>query len=417
MLSKEKIAIVYSESISKAALGSTRTLLDLGNMLSKYYDIKFFSLGKYDRHVSISSGIKEEIFYSSASSDSRTTKSRILDYASLIFLNKQRSYQVMNNNKNIYEAVIKYNPDFIITLGRNLVDLVIELQKELTSTCTISITDDFRVVENSIKIQRERMTKNAKGPKLMIKLFFFDLISKRHLSFSLKIYKKMLKQLTATAFVTDIDKDLSIKRYPNLAKKFFVLPTASFPNYKILNKPKYPVKDKIKKIVFIGNCKHEPNLEAMSLIETEIAPKLKEKSFIIIGSGCEKKKIANVEYTGFISEEEKNERIDTADLCIAPLKNGSGIKVKILDYFARCKPVIGTSVAFEGYPIKNMQNAILEDNISHYAKHILALDSKKELREKISLNANTICNYFSYSETSSRWLKVLRSIKKNSNQL
>ena len=414
MSSKKRIAILYSESISKAALGSTRTLLDLGNMLLDYYDIKFFSLGKENQHIHTDLGIEEESFYSLASSDSRNTKSRVFDYISLIFLNKQRSYQIMNSNKAIHMAILKYNPDFIITLGRNLVDLVIMLQRELPSVCTISITDDFRVVENSIKIRRESIVKKDKGFKRMIKLLFFDEISKHHLSFSLKIYEKMLKQLSATAFVTEIDKELSIRRYPKIAKKFFVLPTASFPDNKILNKPTYPAKNKIEKIVFIGNCKHEPNLEAMKLIETEIAPKLKDKNFVIIGSGCEKRKIGNVEYTGFISEEEKNKRIDIADLCIAPLRNGSGIKVKILDYFARCMPVIGTNVAFEGYPIKNMQNAILEDDISSYAKHILILESNKELREKISKNASAVCDYFSYSKTASRWRKALESIKKSS---
>ena len=414
MSSKKRIAILYSENISKAALGSTRTLLDLGNMLLDYYDIKFFSLGKENQHIHTDLGIEEESFYSLASSDSRNTKSRVFDYISLIFLNKQRSYQIMNSNKAIHMAILKYNPDFIITLGRNLVDLVIMLQRELPSVCTISITDDFRVVENSIKIRRESIVKKDKGFKRMIKLFFFDEISKHHLSFSLKIYEKMLKQLSATAFVTEIDKELSIRRYPKIAKKFFVLPTASFPDNKILNKPTYPAKNKIEKIVFIGNCKHEPNLEAMKLIETEIAPKLKDKNFVIIGSGCEKRRIGNVEYTGFISEEEKNKRIDTADLCIAPLRNGSGIKVKILDYFARCRPVIGTNVAFEGYPIKNMQNAILEDDISSYAKHILILESNKELREKISKNASAVCDYFSYSKTASRWRKALESIRKSS---
>ena len=220
MSSKKRIAILYSESISKAALGSTRTLLDLGNMLHDYYDIKFFSLGKGNQHIHTDKGIEEECFYSSASSDSRNTKSRMLDYISLIFLNKQRSYQLMNSNRAIHTAVLKYNPEFIITLGRNLVDLVILLQRELPSVHTISITDDFRVVKNSIKIRRESIVKKDKGIMRTIKLIFFDMISKRHLSFSLKIYEKMLKRLSATAFVTEIDRELSIRRYPNIAKKF-----------------------------------------------------------------------------------------------------------------------------------------------------------------------------------------------------
>ncbi len=411
MSSKKRIAILYSENISAAALGSTRTLLDLANMLNIYYDIRLFSLGKTTKIAEFNNFI-EETFKSTASSDSRNNKMRILDYLYLIIFGKQYSYYIMNKNKALQKAVHDYKPDIIITLGRNLIDTVIKLNKISPKTITISITDDFRVVENSIKIRRENLIKKNKGPLRGIKLFFFDIIRKRHINFSLFIYQKMLKQLTATAFVTEIDRQFSIKRYPNLEKKFFVLPTASFPEDKILKKPVYNTNKDVTNILFIGNCKHEPNLEAMKLIESEIAPKLKDKHFTIIGSGCEKRTINNVEYTGFISEEEKNERIDNADICIAPLLNGSGIKVKILDYFARCRPVIGSNVAFEGYPISNMKNAIIENNISNYAKRILELESNPNLRERLSSNASEVCAYFSYSHIANSWLKVLTALDK-----
>ncbi|MEM0201262.1 MAG: glycosyltransferase [Candidatus Micrarchaeaceae archaeon] len=411
MSTKDKLVILYSECITDSALGSTRTLFDLAKLLSNKYEVKVFSLGKIHKKITKES-IIEEIFKSKTTTDSRTLKTRIIDYTALIFFNEQLSYNIMNNNKELINTILSYKPDIIITLGRVLVDLVLKIKNSLPNVITISITDDFRVVENSIKIRKTRFIENNKGIKLKIKFPLFNLTSKRYLQFSKKIYEKMINNFDGIAFVTKIDEEFSEKRYPNHKSKFFVLPTASFPKELILEKPKYPINDKIKNIVFIGNCKHEPNTEAMFLIETKIAPQLKDKNFILIGSNCEKKMKNNVSYTGFISEKEKDEILNKADLCIAPLKNGSGIKVKVLEYFAKCKVVIGTSVAFEGYNIKNKEAAIIEDDISKYQKLILELEKNKNLREKIANSSNTICNYFSYSETEKRWVNAINLLGK-----
>ena len=37
-----------------------------------------------------------------------------------------------------------------------------------------------------------------------------------------------------------------------------------------------------------------------------------------------------------------------ADLCLAPLAAGAGVKTKVLHYLAHGKRVVGTSIAFEG---------------------------------------------------------------------
>ncbi|MGC8479392.1 MAG: glycosyltransferase family 4 protein [Candidatus Micrarchaeia archaeon] len=413
---RKKVAIIYTESITDEALGSTRTLMDLAKLLSSKYDVRAFSLGRKHRRI-IKDNIQEEVFSSKASTDSRNTKIRILDYVNLFFMKKQLSYNIMNQNKVFIKSIISYKPDIIITLGRVLVDAGILLKKNLKDSIIFSITDDIRVVDNAIKIRHERFM-NSKSRFKSLKRPLFEITSKRLGEFSREIYKKMLDNFDGIAFVTEIDKNLSEKSYPNHKSKFFVLPTASFPQSSILKKPVYKVNKVIKTILFIGNCKHEPNIEAMLLIENKIAPFLKDKKFIIIGSNCEKRIKENVEYTGFISDERKIALLDKADLCIAPLKNGSGIKVKILEYFARCKPVIGTSVAFEGYNIKNKENAVLENNIDNYPKLILELEKDIQLREHISNNSNTVCEYFSYGAVEERWssaIKELESIKNKNN--
>lgn len=411
MLIKKRVAILYSECITDSALGSTRTLFDLARLLSNNYEVKAFSLNTVNKKIKKDS-IEEECFASKTTSDSRNKTIRIIDYTYLIFLKKQSSYNIMNNNKGLINSVISYKPDIIITLGRVLVDSVLTIKSSLPNAITFSITDDFRVVENAIKIRKSRFLKNNSGILLKLKLPLFNLTSKKYLEFSKNIYEKMLFNFDGIAFVTQIDEDLSQKNYSNHKSRFFVLPTASFSKDLILSNPKYPINENIHNIVFVGNCKHEPNIEAMSLIETKIAPLLKDKHFIIIGSNCEKKTKDNVTYTGFISDQEKDELLNKADLCIAPLLNGSGIKVKILEYFAKCKVVIGTSVAFEGYDIKNGETAVLEDNIDKYPKLILQLEKNKALREKLANSSNNVCKYFTYEETEKRWIKAINILEK-----
>ena len=157
-MKNEKIAILYSESITKAALGSTRTLLDLSEMLSSIYTVRAFSLGKKAAIIE-KNKIIEEVFHSSVSSESRNKLIRAVDYIFLLLFKKQFSYYSMNSNKAIFKAVKNFSPNIIITLGRNLSELTISLGKAVPNAITISITDDFRVVENSLSIQKAALQK------------------------------------------------------------------------------------------------------------------------------------------------------------------------------------------------------------------------------------------------------------------
>ena len=57
---------------------------------------------------------------------------------------------------------------------------------------------------------------------------------------------------------------------------------------------------------------------------------------------------ARVELGGEVSIEELNAWIQAADICLAPLASGAGVKTKVLHYVAHAKRVVGTSLAFEG---------------------------------------------------------------------
>lgn len=82
--------------------------------------------------------------------------------------------------------------------------------------------------------------------------------------------------------------------------------------------------------------------------------------FKIIGLGLSEKNKSllppNFEYLGFVDE--PFDVLFESIAVIAPLFNGAGVKVKVIDAFTVGTPVIGTDVALEGLP--KIENLALE---------------------------------------------------------
>ncbi|MCI5610577.1 MAG: glycosyltransferase family 4 protein [Roseburia sp.] len=113
------------------------------------------------------------------------------------------------------------------------------------------------------------------------------------------------------------------------------------------------------KMCFYGAWNRKENIEALEYFINYIYPKLKNKrDFSVIGGGMDehlKEKLENngIECLGFVDDPISS--IATFQALIAPLHQGAGVKVKVVDALTAGTPVIGTSVAFEG----------LEDNINN----------------------------------------------------
>ncbi|MGC8680357.1 MAG: glycosyltransferase family 4 protein, partial [Candidatus Micrarchaeia archaeon] len=138
------------------------------------------------------------------------------------------------------------------------------------------------------------------------------------------------------------------------------------------------------------------------------APKLKNIEFIIVGKGCRPEIDGNVHILG----EVKN--IDyvmkKADAFIAPLISGKGLKTKILTYFEYKKPVIGTSLAFRGYNVKNRVNCIIEDNVDKFYLRIDELNEDPRLIKRIQSNMDEVLLDFSEKELKKKMNSVLNKV-------
>jgi len=198
----------------------------------------------------------------------------------------------------------------------------------------------------------------------------FDFKSRIYNKLASKRDKKLeinaLKNATHILACSDRDKQVMIKEVPESEGKITVIPncvnTEEYGNYlKIEN-----VENSFK-VLFVGLLSYQPNTDAVNSICKIIAPKCNENvEFIIAGNNppAIKNKPKNVKFLGYVEDLKKC--ISEADICIAPLRYGSGTRFKILEYMAMQKPIISTSKGAEGINYTNNKNIIIEDNIANF---------------------------------------------------
>ena len=105
-------------------------------------------------------------------------------------------------------------------------------------------------------------------------------------------------------------------------------------------------------LLFVGNLLGKHNADAARWLLEELAPRLPaDCTLVLAGPGTDEvpppeSTSALVCRLGAVSDIDAV--IAGADLCLAPLAAGAGVKTKVLHYLAHAKPVVATPVAREG---------------------------------------------------------------------
>ncbi|MBI5358529.1 glycosyltransferase family 4 protein [Candidatus Amesbacteria bacterium] len=132
-----------------------------------------------------------------------------------------------------------------------------------------------------------------------------------------------------------------------------------------------------KNIIFVGNLKYKPNENAVRLICKTIAPlvisRYPDVRFLIAGplNSPLQKGLAvpsNVVFLGEIAE--LGQLYDSATVALCPVLEGSGTRIKILEYLAAGIPTISTSIGIEGLENEIKELLTVEDNIIKYPRLI-----------------------------------------------
>ncbi len=154
------------------------------------------------------------------------------------------------------------------------------------------------------------------------------------------------------------------------AKSALVIPTIQTP---IADPPGYAERAGL---LFVGSFDHEPNIDAALFFVREILPLVRAHAPIgltIVGSNPPPQIRAlqtdGVDVRGYVPD--LDPLLRRARLALAPLRFGAGLKAKITQSFGYGLPVIGTTVAAEGFDGSARDAIEIADDPDDFAQAVL----------------------------------------------
>ncbi len=144
-------------------------------------------------------------------------------------------------------------------------------------------------------------------------------------------------------------------------------------------------------ILFMGNLDYFPNQDATLTFYRCCFLRLKREldnpKFYIVGPNPPKiikslEKDSQITVTGFVKD--VREFISKSSVCIAPIRYGSGTRLKILEYMAMERPVVSTTKGAEGLNTTNGKNIILADTDEEFVRGIVKIHKDKDFAKKIA---------------------------------
>jgi glycosyltransferase involved in cell wall biosynthesis len=151
-------------------------------------------------------------------------------------------------------------------------------------------------------------------------------------------------------------------------------------------------------LIWTGGMNSLYNREAVDFFADSIFPRIEEKipdvKFSIVGAGQTKKilklrdKNQNVRLTGYVDD--VRPYMDAATVYIAPIKSGSGTKLKVLHALSMGKPVITTTVGAEGLDVQDGVHLLIEDDPKMFAEKTVYLLTNPAVAERLGKNGRRL---------------------------
>jgi rhamnosyltransferase len=155
-------------------------------------------------------------------------------------------------------------------------------------------------------------------------------------------------------------------------------------------RPPSPTPDR-QDVLFIGNFGHLPNIDALEYLVTDIWPLLRldrpNARLSVVGANAGDRV---QRFAGFPGVKVVGEVPDTRPsyhshrVMVAPIRAGSGTRLKILEAFAAGTPVVSTSIGAEGLAAEHGTHILLADSPADFARAIDRLLSDDELHSRMA---------------------------------
>lgn len=151
------------------------------------------------------------------------------------------------------------------------------------------------------------------------------------------------------------------------------------------------------RLVFNGSLTFAANYHAMQFFVKEIFPLIRKvvPEIVLTITGAVEgvdtaslKAVDGIQLSGYV--EDIRSLVASATVCVVPIRQGSGTRLKLLEAMALGTPVVATEKGAEGLDVVDGQHLLIADEPEHFAAQTIALLRNDELRERLRLNARKL---------------------------
>lgn len=166
-------------------------------------------------------------------------------------------------------------------------------------------------------------------------------------------------------------------------------------------------------IVTLGTLRYPPNADGIRWFIQKVLPlivsELPAIKLTVIGKNpppdflqAAQQNPNAVEVTGFV--ENLTPYLERACLMVVPVRVGSGMRVRILEGFARGVPVVTTTIGLEGINAQPGEDVLVADEPEAFARAVIQLVQDPALRVRLAENGRQL------AETTYDWQVVLKKM-------
>jgi glycosyltransferase involved in cell wall biosynthesis len=150
------------------------------------------------------------------------------------------------------------------------------------------------------------------------------------------------------------------------------------------------------RLLFVGALYYAPNADGLCFFVEHVLP-LVEQGL----GGPVSLRIVGAEPLGRVSQLSRHKGVtvypnvpsvtpfyEEADVCIVPLRAGSGTRIKILEAFSHRRAVISTRLGAEGLDLKSGQELLIANEPEAFARACVQLLQDRLLRERMAASGN-----------------------------
>lgn len=201
-----------------------------------------------------------------------------------------------------------------------------------------------------------------------------------------RFYEKKYFPMFDRIFTISLKDRLQLIKLGVNPKKILFLPIPIKP------KPLFKFNPKKANILFIGLMSWKPNEDAFWWFYQKAFPLIKKKipqaKFIVIGANESSKMIKtakkneSLQVLGFVENIEKF--IGETNVFVAPIRSGSGTRIKILTALSFGLPVVSTKIGIEGIMVKNGKEVLIANNAKIFATKVIRIMREEKLAHNLS---------------------------------